>query len=110
MSLHEEQIQLFIHLFRTKPELFKQYREELSQLINQAPDDAKALSGKIMDWCGEHIEIDKALAEFSKVLNRGAGGKELNEEIPDYRPFKETLKNSIQQSYSGDDKKDNKND
>jgi len=108
MSLHEQKVRLFIHLFKTKPELFKECREELSQLIDQAQDDDKNLSGNILRWCENYPEIKKALRELSQKAedNRGAGGERLNEEIPDYRPFKETLKNSIQQSFSEDNKND----
>ncbi|MEM9924516.1 MAG: hypothetical protein AAF915_12335 [Cyanobacteria bacterium P01_D01_bin.50] len=99
MSLAEQQVRIFIHLMETQPELFSEYRDELIKLIDETPDDAESLSGKIMDWCEEHIDIDRAFANLTGKLTRSVGDVELIEEIPDYPADKKTLKNTIQQSF-----------
>lgn len=100
MSLYEQQIRIFIHLIKTQPDLFSEYRNELINLVDETPDDAKSLSGKIMKWCGKHIDIDKAFAKLrGKAREKGPGDEEVIEEIPDYPVDKQNLKNTIQQTF-----------
>lgn len=101
MSDHEITVNIFIHLLNTQSSLFSaEDRITLMKLINNQPDDIKSLSDAISDWLLEHPEVEKALAEFEKIVVRGPGDKQANTNIPKYELDKKNILNEIQQSSS----------
>lgn len=110
MSVHEKTVNNFIHLLKTQPSLFStNYRSELTQLIDSQPDDIKADSDAISNWCEAHPEVDDALAKLDETgKTKGPGSTKPNTNIPKYQLDKKTLINTIQQSSSAASDPENK--
>lgn len=94
-------VNIFVHLLITQSSLFSQEdRDELVKLIDKQPDEIQSLSNAISDWCEEHPEVEKALAEFEEIGEKAPGAKRANTNIPEYELDKKNIINAIQQSSS----------
>lgn len=101
MSDYETIVNIFIHLLKNQPSLFSEEdRTTLTKLIHDTADDIQSLSNAISDWCAEHPEVDKALAEFEEVGEKAPGQKQANKDIPKYELDKKNILNEIAQSSS----------
>lgn len=102
----------FIHLLITSPSLFSpKDRDELNKLIDDTPDDIKALANISLEWLKEHSNLGyltvtgAMLAPAALILpGLGATAPTFNiQSVPDYKPNKKVLKNAIQQSKNNSD-------
>lgn len=108
-------VNAFIHLLITKSSLFSQKdRDELNKLIDETPDDIKALAETIRKWLRENNNLDNSIEVMDKktsfplikelfflIVGSGGGAISLGDRkrsIPDYKPNKRVIKNAIQQS------------
>lgn len=91
MTFAEQNLDAFITLLKTQPNLFSQDNIiNLKQLVSNIPDDAEKLSTAIATWYEKHSKIlDAQLNTLNKSLTAAGSGNANNID-------KNTLVNAIQ--------------
>ncbi len=109
MSIYEEKVNNFVHLLKTQPSLFAEVnRDELEKIISSQQEDIRAISNTITDFCQGYPQVEDALRELKPISrsSKGPGKTKANPNIPDYEHDKKSIINAIQQSSSGENKKE----
>lgn len=100
MTFAEQNLDAFIDLLKTKPDLFsKENIVNLEKLISNTPDDIEKLSNVVAGWYQNYPKIlDSQLALLNHSLTvRKPDSVKVNPNIPEYQLDKKTLLNAIQQ-------------